>query len=154
MKKLFYLLFLLPFALLTSCNNDNDLPDVDLKLTLSGVAQDATNNRFYVEQGQPATIDGLSAISSSSTKPAAVANIRYFIDGIMLFGSEDAPFSGVIPTASLTTGVHYINIEATILQVDKSIAVGHIQVPFVVVSSEEELPSEIGTYSITMTMRH
>lgn len=153
MKKLIYLLFLLPLAIFSSCNNDDDLPNVDLKLTLSGVAQNPSNSQFVIEQGQPATIDGLTAVNSSSNKPASVVNIRYFIDGVMLFGTEEAPFSGVIPTEYLSAGVHYINIDATILQVDKSIAFGHIQVPITVVDSEEGLPSEIGTYSIVMSMK-
>ena len=39
MKKLFYLLFLLPLAFFAACDDDDNLPAVDFTLTLDNVTQ-------------------------------------------------------------------------------------------------------------------
>ncbi len=159
MKKLFYLLFLLPLAFLASCNNDDDFPQVDLTLTLSNVYQDSSNGQFYyveTEESNP-VIEGIKATSLIDGKQAAVSNVFFTLNTfVRLWGTEEDPMQPVIPSEYLQEGVNYINISATILQVDKSIANCYLDVPLNAVTSEDDLPAgvgELGTYSYTMRMQ-
>lgn len=177
MKKLFYLLLMLPFAFFASCNDDDDLPQVDLTLTLSGVTQ--YDNAFYAVQGDDVatgtevataddesgadsgestesdnviTIDGLTA-TSLTNQNAAVSNVFFFLDGRGLVPAFDEPYYCKIPTANLEVGTHVINVTANVLQVDKSIANAALNYPLVVVASADDLPDgapAIGTYSVTI----
>lgn len=157
MKKLFYLLLLMPLAFLASCNNDDDFPQVDLKVTLSNVYQDPTNDKFYYvedEEAAPVVIDGLSAVG----KDAAVANVFYSLNNRvpLVWTTEEEPTKPYIAPADLFEGVNYINITATVLQVDKSLAQCYLDVPLYVVSSSDQLPEgdlTLGTYSVTMKMQ-
>ena len=161
MKKLFYLLLLMPLAFLASCTNDDDLPEVDLKVTLSNVYQDSSNDKFYYvdaegEDEAPILIDSFSTVGQNST----VTNVRYGLNNIVrLWGTmpeEDEPSKLYVPTEYLQEGVNYINISATVLQVDKSIAQCVLDVPVYVVSSTDKLPAAdmtLGTYSVTLKMQ-
>ncbi|MDE6770436.1 MAG: hypothetical protein K2J78_12000 [Muribaculaceae bacterium] len=160
MKKLFYLLLLMPLAFLASCNNDDDFPQVDLKVTLSNVYQDPTTDKFYYvedEEAAPVIIDGLSAVGVDNNN-AAVANVFYSLNNRvpLVWATEEEPTKPYIAPADLFEGVNYINISATVLQVDKSMAQCYLDVPLYVVSSTDKLPAEgliLGTYSITMKMQ-
>lgn len=147
----------MPLAFLASCNNDDDFPQVDLKVTLSNVYQDPTNDKFYYvedEEAAPVVIDGLSAVG----KDAAVANVFYSLNNRvpLVWTTEEEPTKPYIAPADLFEGVNYINITATVLQVDKSLAQCYLDVPLYVVSSSDQLPEgdlTLGTYSVTMKMQ-
>ncbi len=160
MKKLFYLLFLLPLAFLASCNSDDDFPQVKLTLTASNVYQaDADGTFYYVESEEtPIVVDGLSAQTLLDGKNATVANVFYSINGLPLFGTEEEPTKPVIPANYLREGTNYIHINATVLQVDKSIAQCVLDIPVIAVESVDDLPSTIdqtsmGTYSVSMNIQ-
>lgn len=155
MKKLFYLLFLLPLAFLGSCNNDDDVPQVDLTLTLDGVTQNPDNEQFYIVNGTEASVQSLVA-ESLTDKAAVCTNCVFYIDGLQITDTFIEPFASDIPTAILSPGLHYLQARTTILQVDKSIAVGYISIPIQVVASADDLPAglpALGTYSVTMRMQ-
>lgn len=159
MKKLFYLLFLLPLAFLASCNNDDDFPQVELTLTLSNVYQDSSNGQFYYVENEESNpvIDGLKATTLIDGKQAAVTNVFYTLNNyVRLWGTEEEPMKPVIPSEYMKEGVNYINVSATILQVDKSVANCYLDIPLNAVSSEDELPDgigDMGTYSYSMKMQ-
>lgn len=150
MKKLFYLLFLLPLAFFASCDDDDDVAQVDLEVTVSGVTK--VNNAFYTVSGNTVVIDGLTA-KSLTDKTATVTGVRYYLDKIPIWASyEDGKFSFDFSTENIPAGSHVINITATVLQVDKSITSAVMNVPLNIVAEETELPDgapEIGTYTIS-----
>lgn len=150
MKKFFYLLFLLPLAFLASCNNDDDFPQVELTLEISNIYQDSSNGKlYYVEGDESPVVDGLTAKSLEAGKGAAVTNVVYSLNEVVrLYGTEENPFTPVIPGELLSQGVNYLNITATILQEDKSIAYCHSNIPINVVASSEDLPENIGDLTI------
>lgn len=151
MKKLFYLLLLLPFGLFASCSDD-DVADVDLNVTMSGVTQ--LNDSFYAVATDSISIDGVTA-TSLTDKAATVTNIRYQINGVPVFGTFENPYSITVPNELLTTGTNYINVYATVLQVDKSITSAGVQYPLVVVDSVASLPEgapAVGTYTRTFNV--
>lgn len=153
MKKLFYLLFLLPLAFFSSCSNDDDLAEVDITTTLSGVTE--IGETFYTVVGDTISIDSIS-VSSLTDKAAAVTGVRYFFDGYPIFGTIEAPFNFKINTEGVQEGTHTLAIAATVLQVDKSITSVALNYPVKIVLSEEDLPQdapEIGTYSVTARLQ-
>lgn len=153
MKKLFYLLFVLPLAFFASCNDDDDLAQVDFEVTLSGVTQ--VNDNFYTVAGNTVNIDGVS-VKSLTDKAATVTGVRYYLDGFPIWASvEEGNFSFAFTTEGMEAGSHNLAITATVLQVDKSITSAALNIPIVVVENAEDLPSgapEIGTYTTTLRM--
>lgn len=160
MKKIFNLLLLmLPLAFLASCSNDDDFPEVDLTLTLSNVYQDESNGNLYVveDQEENPVIDSFSAKSLISGKEAAVTNVFFSLNNMVrLFGTVEEPAKVVIPIDMMRSNKNYLNVSATVLQVDKSMASCFLDVPVYLVEKVENLPAnigELGTYSITMKMQ-
>lgn len=153
MKKLFYLLFLLPLAMFVSCDNDDDLAEVDFNVTASGVT--LADNSFYTVQGETVSVDQVS-VKSLTDKSATVTGIRYFIDGVPVFGSIESPYSISFSTENFAAGTHSLSIEATVLQVDKSITNCAINLPLTIVAEESDLPAgapAIGTFTKTITIK-
>lgn len=153
MKKLFYLLLMLPLAFFASCNDDDDLAQVDFEVTLSGVTQ--VNDNFYTVQGNTVNIDGVS-VKSLTDKAATVTGVRYFLDGFPIWASvEEGNFSFAFTTEGMEAGSHNLAITATVLQVDKTITSAALNIPIIIVEKTEDLPAgapEIGTYSTTLRM--
>lgn len=152
MKKLFYLLFLLPLAFFASCSDDDDLPEVDFSITLSNVALE--NTTFYAIKGDTVKIDNVS-VKSLTDKSATVTNVRYFLNGLPIFGTIENPFACEIEAENLSPATYTLNVTSTILQVDKSIASGVCNYPLVIVESADDLPagSTIGTQTLTATIK-
>ena len=150
MKKLFYLLFLLPVALLMSCNDDKDFSPVDMTLSLTGVTE--YNGTFYAIQGEDVTIDNLS-VKAADGKNTDVANVTFYFDGIPLIGTPVNPFLGTFSTENIPAGTYSLSIDGNLLQVDSSIKVFAVNFPVTIVETAEDLPDgapEIGTYSQTI----
>ena len=153
MKKLFYLLYLLPVLLMASCSNDDDLAEVDLTLTLSGVTQ--VKGNFYAVSGDDITIDGIG-VKSLTNKNATITRVMYYFEGIPLIGNPADPFLGSFSTEGLKSGTYALSFTGWVVQEDKSITTVACNFPVTIVSSAEDLPEgapEIGTYSSTVTVR-
>lgn len=175
MKKLFYLLLMLPLAFFASCSDDDDLPQVDLTLTMSGVTQ--YDDAFYAVKAETTetetetattdtedgkddetlpegviTIDSFTA-QSLTNKNASVANVSFFLDGLFVPPSFNTSYVCAISTADLPVGTHSLSVTANVLQVDKSIATAALNYPLKIVASADDLPEgapAIGTYSVTV----
>lgn len=151
MKKLFYLLLLLPLSIFTSCDKD-DLASFDMTLTLSGVTQ--SGNNFYAVSGDVVTIDNLTVVPTGG-KATDVANVMFYVDGAPLFVNPwnlDEPLS--FSTQSLSPGTHTVGVTGNLLQVDQSIQNFAANYTLVIVQDEEALPEgvpETGTYSQTIS---
>jgi hypothetical protein len=153
MKKLFYLLFVLPLAFFASCDDDDDMAQVDLTLTLNGVT--LSEGDYYAVQGDTIKIDGVN-VKSLTNQAATVTGVRYFFDGYPVFGSIEHPFNCSILTTGIDSGTHTLSLTATILQVDKSITSAAVNFPVKIVDNKESLPAdapEIGTYSQTVRLQ-
>lgn len=139
MKRILYLLFVIPLlGLISSCSDDKDLPQVSLSLDYSGATeQDGT---IYVVQGDTLDITALRAIPAEGTKAATITNVTYFWDGVPQGLFPVSPFAISIKTAGMEPGKHYLEINATILQVDKEIGFAVTQFPIMIVENEDEQP--------------
>ena len=148
MKKLLYLMFLLPLTLFVSCSDDDSLPSVDFSITLNNVALE--NNVFYAVKGDVVEIENV-AVKSLTDQSASVTGVRYYLSGVPIYGTIENPFVCDIETADLPVGKFTLNVTSTILQVDKRIANAVINYPLVIVEKIEDLPDGaiIGTQTLT-----
>lgn len=152
MKKLFYILFLLPFAVFTSCDKDNDLAPFDLTITMSGVTY--IDGTFFTVAGETVSIDNFQA-KAVGDKNTQVANVNFFLDNALIlpqpWDETLAPFS--FSTEGFQPGIYTIGVSGNLLQVDSSIKNFTANYKFVIVDSEDDLPAgapELGTYSSTI----
>ena len=151
MKKLIYLLFLLPLSFFNSCDKD-DLSPFDMTLTLGGVTQ--TDNTFYAVAGEDIAIESLS-VDPVGGKNTALANVMFYVDGMPIWSNPWENVNGItFSTANLSVGPHTLGISGNLLQVDQSIQQFAATYKLVLVESEEDLPvgaPEVGSYSQTIS---
>lgn len=141
MKKLFYfLLCALPFLSFTSCSDDdNDLPDVDFSLTVSGGK--FVDNKIYAVAGTDLVIDGITVINNEEGKEAMIPYANYYWDFRPIGQSVVAPYGLKIYIPEDTElGEHILEISAPLYAVDKSPAFTVIDYTVVVVADEADIP--------------
>ncbi len=152
MKKWYYLLILaiLPVMAVAfaSCNDDDDLPDVNISLTVDkGTVVDGV---IYVAQGDTLQVASINVENNESGKGAGITNVNYYWDGYYYAPAVFSPFSMTFPTSDQTpVGDHSIDITCTVLAVDKSIASAVLSYPVKVVASADEIPSNPDSPTIT-----
>ncbi len=152
MKKLLYLLLVIPFAMMvTSCSNDKDLPNVDITMSFdNAVVKDGT---VYVVQDSVFSITGLSTKSVDSNKPSAIVNVRYFWNGMPAPGLTWSDLPMNIDMAQMLqpeSGNNILGLDATLLEVDKSISYCSLAIPIKAVKIED-LPDGLQPGPATLT---
>lgn len=139
MKRIIYTLLALPLLMLAACSNDDDLPQVDFDVSFSGATN--VDGTFYVIQGDQFTVDAITVTPVSGTKQATIGAVSYIWDYIAFGTVIEAPFTMSLQTSNLPVGRHVLQIEASILQVDKAIGMAYFSYPVVIVESADEIPS-------------
>jgi hypothetical protein len=141
MKKLLYLLVMaLPLAFVsTSCNDDDDLPNVELNVSFSG--GQFVEGTLFVVQGDTISIDSITITNLEKNKAAAITSATYYWDAVCLGTSIVHPFKFQIVTSESTPiGEHLLQIETPILAVDKSAAIGVVNYNVQVVADSLDIP--------------
>ncbi len=142
MKKLLYLLLVVPFAMMfSSCSNDDDLPNVDITMSFDNAVVD--NGTVYVVQDSVFSITGLTTKAVDSNKQSAIVNVRYFWNGIPAPGLTWSGLPMQIDMAQMPqpeSGNNILGLDATLLETDKSISYCSIRIPIKAVESEADLP--------------
>ncbi len=155
MKKILYLLLVLPFAMMiSSCSSDNDLPNVNVTMTFDNAAVDG--NTLYVLQDSVFSLTGISTQTVGSDKSSTIANIKYFWNGFPAPSLTWSPLPMEINMANMPvseSGKCQLGLDATLLEVDKSIAYCTLIVPIQAVASVDDLPNGVtlGTATYTFT---
>lgn len=150
MKKLLYLLLLLPLGFITtSCSDEDDIPSVSISVKIAD-AVDA-NGRIYIVSGQPLTVDGIT-VESLNGKASGISGVNYALDHIGLGYTMVQPFGASINAAYLPVGNHLLTLAFDVLQVDKSIAYAQISTVVSVVEAVEDLPE--GTTPGEVTLKY
>lgn len=143
MKKLLYLLLVLPFAMMiSSCSSDKDLPNVDITMSFDNAA--VKDGIVYVLADQEFSITGITTKAVASNQQSAIANMRYFWNGIPAPQLTWSDLPIVINMAEMPQpedGENILGLRATLLETDKSIAYTAINVPIKSVASVEDLPA-------------
>ena len=142
MKKLLYLLLVLPFALMiSSCSSDDDLPDVKVTMSFDNAA--VKDGSVYVVKTDTLKITNIETKALNSDKAAALVNVDYFWNGIPAPGLTFSNFPLNIPMEKLPlveSGANILGMRATVLEVDKSMAYCMIRIPVVAVDSADDMP--------------
>lgn len=143
------LLLALPFVL-SSCSNDDDLPNVDYTLQFSGGVLDQQTGFIYVVRGETLEIESLSVRNLDSNKNAAITGAEYFWDYQFLGSSPMPPYGFNITIGDETAlGEHQLTIRTGVVAVDKEPAVGIVNYTVVVVEDESDLPVTAVSRSVT-----
>ncbi len=148
MKKLLYLLLLLPLSFLASCSNDDELPSVDVSVTMSNAVR--YDGKIYVVEGQPLSVDSIG-VKSLNGKATGITGVNYALDYVGIGYNVVSPFGAKIPAAYLPTGNHLLTLSFDVLQVDKTIAFTRVST-LVKVVPESELPA--GTTPGVITLNY
>lgn len=153
MKKLLYLLLLIPLGFLSSCSSDDDYPSVDVEVTFNNAS--VYKNVVYVLDGTNLTIENIG-VKSLNGSQATLANITYYWDDIFQPELTFGEYPLTIATANQSVGKHYLQFNCKLLEVDKSILNGTFTYPVVILDNEEDLPAgapqEFGTYTSVITV--
>lgn len=143
MRKLLYLLLVLPFAMImASCSDDDDLPDVQITMNFGNAAVE--NGVLYVAQDSILTLNSIETKAMDANQSAALVNARYYWNYIPApsLTWSNFPLEIDIDAMPLTeSGNNLFGLQATLLETDKSIAYTNIQVPIKVVASVEDFPA-------------
>ncbi len=155
MKKLLYLLLVIPFAMMvTSCSNDDDLPNVDISMSFdNAVVKDGT---VYVVQDSVFSITGLTTKAVDSNQQSAIVNVRYFWNGIPAPGLTWSNFPMEINMANMPqpeSGNNILGLDATLLETDKSMSYCSLRVPIKAVQKVEDLPDGLQPGEATLTFQ-
>ena len=139
MKKLLYLLLVIPFTMMVaSCSDDKDLPNVDITMSFdNAVVKDGI---VYVEQDAVFSITGLTTKSVDSNQQSAIANVRYFWNGIPAPGLTWSNFPMEINIAEMpepASGNNILGLNATLLETDKSMSYCSLSIPIKSVKLED-----------------
>lgn len=154
MKKLLYLLLVLPFAMLmASCSNDDDLPNVTVTMDFGNAAvQDGT---LYAVQSDTLMLNNIVTKAVDSNQSAVLANVKYYWNYVPTPGLTWSPLPMEIPIADMPlseSGNNLLQLDATLLETDKSIAYANIAVPIKVVATVEELPAGLTLGDVQLVM--
>lgn len=144
MKKAFLCMLLLaslPMIGLTSCSDDDDLPDVDFHLDISGGV--SVDGVIYVVEGEDLVINSVSVTNNESDKSAIITAATYYWDAFRLGTSAVPPYGFTINISEGTAlGKHELTIECPVYAVDKSPAVANVFYPVQVVESADDIPGD------------
>ena len=150
MKKLLLsLMMLLPLvAGFTSCSDDDDLPEVDFEVAISGGSQNADDNKIYVAQGTPLVVESITAVPRNG-KRTTLGLTTYYINGIPQFQTVTAPFGAEFDTSLLEVGEYAFQIKTSVYQIDKSAAFALLSYELVVEPADDEPTDAPGSSVVT-----
>lgn len=130
----------LPLLALTSCHDDDDLPDVTLNVDYTGAT--AADGAIYVVQGEPFAINSVSVTPVREGKTASVFNVTYGLDGWVLGVAVQAPYALEFDTSVMQVGKHILSMSMDIAETGCTLATGYYATTLYVVASADDIPSD------------
>lgn len=156
MKKLLYLLLLLPLGFMASCSDDKDFPEVDVTTSFSGGT--FHNDTIYTVVGDTLRITGITARPLEGTKNAAVTNVFMWLNYRQIYPTvpllEIQQFPALIAS---NPGKNLLQVGYTLLQEDKTLTTWQSGYIVKVVPEIKDLPAgapEIGDFSLTLSIHN
>lgn len=141
MKKILTILFVLTAIPLvfTACDDDNDLPDVDITVNFENAVR-ADDGRIYIVKGTPLSVTSIEVTNREAGKKAIATAAIYYLDGLRVGASVISPLAFSLSTDNLPAGTYDFNIEVEIIAVDKTPAFGVLGYKICIVENESEIP--------------
>lgn len=123
MKKLLLSLIALPLVAFGffSCSDDDDLPEANIEVKISGGVQNPDDNKIYVTEGDVLTFESITATPTNGKK-TTLGFTTYYIQGIPFAQTFTAPFGAQLDTEGMTPGEYVLQIKSELYQVDKTAA--------------------------------
>jgi len=149
MKRIFsYLLMALPMLMITSCDDDHDLPPVNVTIDVSGVTE--VDNALYVVQEDGFEVDAVNLVNRGN-KNAVIGATSYFWDGWHVGTTAQAPFAFEFNLDETQIGAHLFQVECSIYAVDYAPAVAQLSYKIHVVESADDIPGGVNPTNKTLT---
>lgn len=140
MKRLYYLILLaLPIVFAASCDDDNNLPDVDVSMSIDGAVN--IDGTLYAVQGDTIKINGITVTNNEEGKSAIITSATYSWDYRVIGVSVTPPYGANIATNNVPLGAHLLQVECPLYAVDKSPSIMFFGYKVVVVPSADDIPS-------------
>lgn len=123
MKKFLLALIALPMMALgfTSCSDDDDLPEANIEVKISGGVQNPDDNKIYVTEGDVLTFESITAVPTNGKK-TTLGFTTYYIQGIPFAQTFTVPFGASLDTEGMNPGEYVVQIKSELYQVDKTAA--------------------------------
>lgn len=137
-KNIFKLLALLTIpTLFISCSDKNDIPDVDITITINNVVD--YQGKLYIIQGDTLDINSID-IKGNEGKNAIITEATYAWDYHPLGTNIVPPYGLRILTNNAATGAHLITISFTIVQKNKPVSYAGLNYDVIIVPDAASLP--------------
>lgn len=148
------LLLALPLCLV-SCNNDDDLPNVEYNVTFTGGVMDESTNTIYIVAGETLSIDAITVTNNEAYKSALITGAEYYWDYAPVGRNLVAPFGFTLEiTPDTPLGEHLLSIRTSVVAVDKAPAIGIVTYNVVVVADSADLPADLPDNTGNTTNTH
>lgn len=140
-KYLYTLMLFFPMMwALTSCSNDDDLPQVDISIDYSGATE--VDGVFYVVAGNTFAIDALKVTPLDGYGKATLSTTAYYWNYQFVGSTIVEPFGMKFETEGMEPGNAVLQINTTVAQVDRSIGIAYFTLPVKIVESEGDIPGD------------
>lgn len=136
MKKILYLLLVMPMLLLAGCKDDDDVPNVDLSIALDNVV--VKENTIYIVEGTTLSVTGVTCQGIGSN--AILTSVTYYWDEVRNPPMVISPFAFNIDPSVMPVGHHTLGLYINVAQEGKSMGYIAMSIDVIVVESEEDLP--------------
>ncbi|MBQ9077384.1 MAG: hypothetical protein IJY31_06025 [Muribaculaceae bacterium] len=138
MKRLFYLLALLPVMFVSCSDDDDDFPEVRITFETSGAV--IVDGTAYVVQGDTLSVDSIGVVPVNSGKRIVIGAASYYWDYMPIGTNVLKPYNIAVVMDNVPLGRHLLQIECSLLAVDYAPVTAYFAYPVVVVSSADEIP--------------
>ncbi len=139
MKKMFYLLLVLPLLGLTACSDDDDIPNVDVTVSIEGATR--VGDVLYVVEGETLSVTSINLVDNTA-KGAVIGSASYFWDYYRFYATINRPYGMSLSTVDMPLGNHLLEAIITIYAVDYAPCQGYINYKVRIVPSADDIPTD------------
>lgn len=139
MKKMIYLLLVLPLLGLTACSDDDDIPNVDVTVSIEGATR--VGDVLYVVEGETLSVTSINLVDNTA-KGAVIGSASYFWDYYRFYATINRPYGMSLSTVDMPLGNHLLEAVITIYAVDYAPCQGYINYKVRIVPSADDIPTD------------
>ena len=123
-----------------SCDDDDDLPDVSMSITIEGGVFD-TDGDIYVVQGDELNVLSVNIVNNIEGQDAAITYANYYWDYRLVASNMVPPFGcDGLTDINTPVGEHELEITTNVVAVDKELAVAELDYDVIVVPDASMIP--------------
>lgn len=151
MKKLWFLLLALPLlGMMTSCDDDDKLPQVNISLEYNNAT--VVDDAVYVVRPDSLIVASVVLTPVREGKYVTNGPVSYWLNGAPVAVNPYAPFGVKIPTDRLAVGKYVLTLEMTVAEEGCQLATAMAQVQVNVVENASDIPESSGGAATQMDL--